>query len=40
MHTIVMRSASSDDMRSEARRAMRTREGKGLSKDSSLFKAP
>lgn len=29
MHTKVMRSASSEDIRSEARRAMRTREGKG-----------
>lgn len=28
MHTKVMRSASSEDMRSEARRAIRTREGK------------
>jgi hypothetical protein len=29
MHTKVMRSASSEDIRSEARRAIRTREGKG-----------
>jgi hypothetical protein len=29
MLTKVMRSASSEDIRSEARRAMRTREGKG-----------
>lgn len=31
MLTKVMRSASSEDIRSEARRAMRTREGKGRS---------
>jgi len=29
MQTIAMRSASSEDIRSEARRATRTREGKG-----------
>lgn len=29
MQTKAMRSASSEDIRSEARRAMRTREGKG-----------
>lgn len=35
MQTKVMRSASSEDMRSEARRAIRTREGKG--RETNLF---
>jgi len=33
MHTKVMRSVSSEDIRSEARRAIRTREGKDCHQD-------
>jgi hypothetical protein len=37
MQTKAMRSASSEDIRSEARRAMRTREGKGRHRGFVLF---